>query len=277
MGNYKLVPEWAKIGHPKIMARGIDADSTGRILVTGDAEHPVMMLSPEGEFLGSWGQEVLPEAHGLRVQGETIWVTDLTLHMILQFTVDGELIRSFGEERVAGDSPEHFNKPTDFAFGPDGAIYVSDGYINTRVVCLNPDGSFRKIWGKKGSGPGEFNLVHSLVIDETKRVYVADRENHRIQIFDLDGKYLTEWSHIGVPYTLYVGPDGAIFMCGLEPGAKRFRVLKLSIDGEILADFGETGNMPGQFEMAHSIFVDKSGGVFVADGMSMYVQKFVAE
>ena len=130
----------------------LNADRSGRIYVACDKQHPVIAMSAQGRLLGEWGKGLLLGPHGLRVQRDTLWVTDIETHMAHQFTLDGKLIRSFGEKGKGGDAPEQFNRPTDFAFGPDGAVYISDGYKNTRVVCYAPEGTIRRIWGEKGDG-----------------------------------------------------------------------------------------------------------------------------
>ncbi len=273
--KYRVVPDWPQAGCPRYMSRGIDADRRGRIYVACDKEHPIIIISAQGNLLGEWGKGLLLGPHGLRIQRNTVWVTDIETHMAHQFTLDGKLIRSFGEKGKAGDGPEQFNRPTDFAFGRDGAVYISDGYQNTRVVCYAPDGTIRKIWGEKGKGPGQFDLVHAIAIGKSGRVYVADRSNTRVQVCDLQGKYLTQWNHVGTPYGLYATKDGSIFLCGIKADSDRFRVAKLSENGKVLTEFGETGEGPGQFLMAHSLYVDKEGAVFVADGKANRVQKYV--
>ncbi len=272
--EYRLVPGWQKDSVPPIKTRGLDADSEGQIYVTGDEEHPVMMLNRKGEFLGSWGKYLLMGAHGLRIRNDEMWVSDTVTHQVHKFALDGTLIRSFGIRGEASGAPGYFDRPTDFAFGPNGDIYVSDGYGNTRVVCYSPDGRIKRIWGEKGDGPSQFDLVHAIAIDGEGRVYVGDRNNDRVQIFDLDGNYITQWDHIGKPYGLYTFADKTIFLCGIEAGSDRFRVLRLDRNGEVLCEFGETGEGPGQFLMAHSIYVDKMGAVYVADGKSQGIQKF---
>jgi DNA-binding beta-propeller fold protein YncE len=272
--TFRIVEGWPSEGCPDVMCRGIDADANGRIYVAGDADHPVIMFSEGGEYLGQWESGILMTPHGLRVQGDTIWISDVGTHMVHQFSLAGTLIRSFGEKGVPGDEPERFNKPTDFAFGPDGAVYVSDGYVNTRVLCLTKDGKIKNIWGEKGEGPGQFNLVHAIAIDAKNRVVVADRSNRRLQLFSLDGRYLTQWNDVGTPYGLYACDDGSLFVCGLDVDGERFRVVKLDSDGKTLAEFGETGDAPGQFLMAHSLLVGEDGAVYVADGTANRVQKF---
>lgn len=272
--KYRVVESWPEAGCPRVQCRGIDADAQGKIYVAGDAEYPVMIWNRDGKYLGAWGHDVLATPHGVRVQGETVWVTDVQTHMVHQFSLKGKLVRSFGKKGEPGDGPDQFDRPTDFAFGPDGAIYISDGYGNTRVVCLAPDGTLRKIWGSKGDGPGQFNLVHAIAIDGSGRVLVGDRNNSRIQIFDLAGNYKTQWNHVGKPYGLYACHDGSLFVCGLAADGTTFRVLHLGSDGKVLSEFGDTGEGPGQFQMAHSILADGTGNVFVADGKANRVQKF---
>jgi outer membrane protein assembly factor BamB len=272
--EYRVVRGWPQAGCPQVQCRGIDGDHRGRIYVAGNEQHPVLMLDAAGKYLGDWGRGVLAAPHGVRVQGKTVWVTDVKTHQVHQFTRKGELICSFGRKGEAGDAPDQFDRPTDFAFGPDGAVYISDGYGNTRVVCLKPNGEVRKIWGEKGDGPGQFDLVHAIAIDRQGLVYVGDRNNSRIQIFDLDGNFKGQWKHVGKPYGLYACQDGTLIVCGLESDSEKFRVLKLASDGEVLAEFGETGDGPGQFLMAHSVYADQDGGVFVADGTANRVQKF---
>jgi DNA-binding beta-propeller fold protein YncE len=272
--SYRFVESWPGEGAPEVMCRGIDADAGGRIYVAGDADHPVIIFSEDGEYLGEWEAEVLATPHGLRIQDDTVWISDVETHMVHQFSLDGTLIRSFGEKGVAGDEPERFNKPTDFAFGPDGSVYVSDGYLNTRVVCLTSDGKVKKIWGEPGKGPGQFNLVHAIAIDAKSRVVVADRTNRRLQLFNLEGRYLTEWNDIGTPYGLCACVDGSLFVCGLDVDGERFRVVKLDGDGKVLAEFGKTGDEPGDFLMAHSLYVNANNAVYVADGKANCVQKF---
>jgi hypothetical protein len=272
--EYRIVPGWPKKGMPDVATRGIDADGKGRIYVSGDELNPVLMLTPDGDLLGSWGQNTLVNPHGVRIQGDTVWVSDIAMHQVHQFTLAGKLIRSFGVRDEAGDAPDHFNKPTDFAFARNGDIYISDGYLNTRVICLAPNGSIRRIWGRKGTGPSEFDLVHAVAMEDSSRVYVSDRSNNRVQIFDLEGNFITQWKHVGRPYGFDVLPDSTIFICGLDVDTERWQIKHLDRNGNVLADFGSTGEGPGQFLMAHSIMVDRKGGVIVADGKANRIQKF---
>jgi len=275
--SFRLDTSWPAEGYERIKSRGLDADSSGRIYVAGTAEHPVLVYTPEGKLITSWGQGIVKGSHGVRIYNDQVWVTDVANHQAYLFTLDGKLIKSLGEKGVAGEDPNQFNKPTDFSFSKTGDIYISDGYKNSRVVCYRQDGTVRKIWGKAGTGKSEFKLVHAISVGPDDRVYVGDRTNARIQIFDLDGNYIDEWNHVGKPYGLYANDNQTIFVCGLNPDSGEFRVLLLDLNGKILTEFGSTGDGPGQFQMAHSLYVDKDGAVYVADGKSNRMQRFLPE
>jgi peptidylamidoglycolate lyase len=164
---------------------------------------------------------------------------------------------------------------------PDGSFYVSDGYKNTRVVKFTADGRFEFEWGGKGDGPGQFNLPHGIALDAQGRVFVCDRTNSRLQIFDAHGKFLDQWKgpQIGRPYGVDVGPEGHVFIIdGGEPSlrpADRGKAVELDEKGSVLETFGTYGAAPGQFQMGHDIAVGPDGAVYVAEGSGARVQKFV--
>ena len=147
-----------------------------------------------------------------------------------------------GRRNNSGEANWLFNKPTDVAFSKNGDIFVTDGYGNSRVVKFDRNGNFIKTWGTYGTGPGEFMLPHSVVIDKNDRVYVGDRENARIQIFDTDGHYQTQWTGIGYPYGLWIAPDQHIWM--VDGGFDR--IIELDQAGKVLGAIGSPGHQPGQ-------------------------------
>jgi DNA-binding beta-propeller fold protein YncE len=235
---------------------------------------------------------------------DTMYFVDRMPQLVLKFSKEGRHRLSLGkrgvhsdtgytqETRIAGDPllsggglPDKngvgfggppFHHPTDVSIGPAGEIYVSDGYSNACVHRYSPDGRLIATWGGSGIGPGEFNLPHNISCDEDGWVYVADRENHRIQVFDGDGRYETEWRNVHRPSGLfmprgkcpicYVGEIGPYF--DFSRGAPNLgpRVSILSNTGELITRLGEdptAGNVPGKFLSPHSLAVDSHGDLYV--------------
>src|SRR5690606_8719979 len=190
-------------GHGLGEATGVAIDSHGHVFVFHRAhrvfDHPpppglipedtvVMFDADSGRQLAAWGSNQFSMPHGLDVDVHgNVWVTDVGLHQVLQFSHDGELLRSFGVAGQPGDDAEHFNLPTDVVVLPNGSFYVTDGYANSRVVRCSPAGEHLDAWGRHGPGPGELDLPHGIAWDGDTTLYVADRGNRRIQAFDLDG------------------------------------------------------------------------------------------
>lgn len=236
-----------------------------------------------GKLLFSWGSNMFAMPHGLSVDPDgNIWLTDVAMQQIYKYTPDGKLLMALGERGVAGDDPYHFNRPTAAAVARDGSFYVSDGYINTRVAKYSAQGKFLFQWGTKGSGPGQFDLVHGVVLDRDGRVYVSDRSNGRIQVFDANGHFLKQWSSrlIGRPYAIALGADGRIFVAdgGDQPDSPpdRSALVVLGTDGLALARIGRWGNQDGEMEMSHAVAVGPDGAVYVGDITGARIQKFVA-
>jgi DNA-binding beta-propeller fold protein YncE len=186
-----------------------------------------------------------------------------------------------GKAGIEGWDKEHFAQPTDVEFGPDGTVYVADGYVNCRIVNFSHDGKYRIEWGSCGKNPGQFQIPHDLAIDAHGTVYVADRENDRIQVFDTDGQFVTEWASHGSwrPYGLSLSPDGSsLFVVdgGEQPSQfpDRSKVIVLNRVGDQIGQFGRFGNQDGQFQMGHDISIDVAGMIYVADVIGQRVQKF---
>jgi DNA-binding beta-propeller fold protein YncE len=199
------------------------------ILVFHRGAHPIMEFDSEGKFLRSWGDGMISEgkvtrvelkdrapgasgytavygppgcyscgAHSVRVDPEgNLWVVDAGDHVAYKTNAQGRVILLLGTKGISGTDSTHFNLPTDVAFAPNGDIYVSDGYGSARVVKYSAEGEYLLQWGRRGTGPGEFGLPHNLVIDAQGRVYVTDRDNQRIQVFDSEGKFLDQWKDVG--------------------------------------------------------------------------------
>ena len=234
-----------------------------------------------GQLLRRWGAGMFIMPHGLTVdRNNNVWLTDVGLQQVFKFTPDGRLLFTLGERRIAGADSAHFNLPTDVAVRTDGGFYVSDGYENTRVLRFDPEGRFLYQWGKPGRGSGEFDLPHGIALDKAGRVYVADRGNARIQVFDSAGLFIADWhsAAIGRPYGVAVSPDGTVFTVdgGDQPSAPPDRggATHLRRDGTLIERFGKFGNFDGQFRLAHDIAVGADGAVYIVDAWGQRVQKF---
>ena len=275
---HHVVPDWAQLpkGWNFGECSGVAIDRDDNVWVFNRGAHPVIEFDKSGKLLQAWTEVPVTAAHGLRVDRDgNIWTVDVAAHRVMKFTSAGHLLMMIGQ--VAGgpgtnDTKDGFNRPTNLAFAPNGDFFVSDGYANSRVVRFNKDGEHITHWGRKGTGDGEFNLVHDVTLDSQGRVYVADRDNQRVQIFDQNGKFLGKWTDVGAPWGLdYVARDNAIYMCD---GVNN-RIVKLNLDGQILGVLSSYGKVQGKLDFPHSIAVDSTGAIYVAEIKNWRVQKFV--
>lgn len=235
-----------------------------------------------GRILSEWGANTFAMPHGLTVDARGhVWLTDVALQQVYEYSRDGRLLMTLGARGVAGNDSRHFNRPTEVAIARDGSFYVSDGYRNTRIVKFSPKGKFLFQWGTSGDKPGQFNLPHCVKLDQEDRVYVCDRSNARVQIFDAQGHFLAQWkgAEIGRPYDLAIAPDGSMLIAdgGDQPDTPpdRSGVALVGPDGKVADRFGRWGNYDGEFEMAHGIAVGPDGAVYVGDITGKRIQKFV--
>jgi sugar lactone lactonase YvrE len=251
----------------------VAVDSQDRVFVYSRSEHPLVVFDRDGGSLASWGEEVLRDAHGLFIDAEdNVYCVERNTHVVRKFDPEGRLVMTLGTPDAPGEEGQPFNKPTDLAVAPDGTFYVTDGYGQARVHRFSPDGELLYSWGRPGNGPGEFHLPHSVWVDVQGRVFVSDRENGRIQVFDADGGFREQWTGFLQPDDLFFDAEGTIYVAELG-----HRVSILSPDGEVLARWGEPGDAPGQFlACPHGIWTDSQGDLYVsevqADGR---LQKFV--
>jgi DNA-binding beta-propeller fold protein YncE len=278
--SYKVVKDWAQLptGWNFGECSGVAIDRNDNVWVFNRGKHPVIQFDKNGNMLQSWGDGTIVSSHGIRVDPDgNVWGIDVKGHVVIKYSPAGRVLMILGNRQgVAGknDSKDAFNEPTNIAFEPNGDFYVSDGYVNSRVMKFNRDGEYITHWGEKGTGDGQFNLVHDVVRDARGRLYVADRTNQRVQIFDGTGKFLGKWTNLGSPWGLdYVARENSIYMCD---GVNN-RVLKLNLEGEIQGVLGSYGKAPGKFDFAHSIGVDSTGAIYVAEIKNWRVQKFVKE
>jgi sugar lactone lactonase YvrE len=243
-------------------------------------ENCILIVDGDGKLLESWTQWDHLFAggrgpHHIKISPydpeKHVWVVDDMLHQVFEFTHDGkQLVMTLGEKGVQGEDDKHFGRPTDIAWLPDGTFFISDGYINTRVVKFDKNGKYLMAWGKKGSGPGEFNLPHAIDIDANRRVYVSDRSNSRIQIFDENGKYLSEWDHIRSPFFIMMTADQHLWVA--DGVTNKF--LKYDLNGKLLYSWGTYGSFPGAFWGVHQFSVDSDGNLYAAETYGGRTQKF---
>ena len=298
--GYAVVHGWPElpVGRTLGQATGVGVDSHNHVFVFHRAgrewsdpfpadpiETPAVMVfdGDTGKMLAEWGSNMFVMPHGLSVDAENnVWMTDVGRHQVFKFSHDGDLLLTLGENRVAGADSEHFNLPTDVAVLSDGSFYVSDGYANTRIVKFSPQGKFQFQWGEAGSSEGRFDLPHGIAVDGESRVYVADRSNARVQVFDREGSFLAQWksTEIGRPYAVAIGPDEKAYIVdgGDQPPGPpdRSRAMRMSLNGDVETTFGRYGNYDGQFQLGHDIAVAADGAVYVVDAWGMRVQKFIA-
>ena len=278
---FEPVEGWEKLpqGWSLVECPGVAVDSQDNVFVLTRGEHPIIVFDRVGNFLRSFGEGLFSEnrTHGLFIaHDDSLLVADDGLHTIQKFSPQGEKLAEIGKRNQPspkwGGQP--FNRPTSAAIMPgNGDIYISDGYGNSRIHVYSSTGEYKFSWGSPGIDPGQFIRPHNIAIDGNERVYVVDRECHRIQIFDAKGNFITMWNNIHRPDAMvlrhnriYVGELNGIPGVDDAPGLGH-RVSIYDLDGKMLARFGdpEEGEGPGQFIAPHGVAVDSRGDIYVSD------------
>ena len=249
-------------------------------------EHSIVVVDGQGRIIEEWMQwdDLFKRPHSIYISPydveKHVWVVDDHTHAIYKFTNDGrELVQTIGTPDVPGADGTHFNRPTFMAWMPDGSFYVADGYNGTRVAKFDADGMFLLDFGMAGESgtearPGYMNNVHGVAVDvETGRVFVNDRDNHRIQIFDENGMYLSEWKMAVSPSSLHlvqIGADRTL----VTFDRNTHKMLKYDLDGRLLYAWGTVGDFPGTLWGVHGISTDQEGNLYVAEVDAGRFQKF---
>jgi DNA-binding beta-propeller fold protein YncE len=274
---------------------GIAVDARDQVWIFTRGSMPVQCYDAKGQFVAAWGGTTIGKngSHHLRIDRDgNVWVADITDHVVQKYTPTGVLLLTLGIKGEAGRDQAHLNLPTDVAIGPEGDVFVSDGYGNNRIVHFTKDGKFVKEWGSLGVQPGQFSIPHSIAADSKGRLYVADRNNARVQVFDPSGKFLAEWRNLVVPWGITVNRKDEIWVCGSSPMQWRATdevlgvppkdqvFIKFSGDGRVLqlvsVPKGVDGlERPGECNWAHAIAEDSQGNLYVGDIMGKRAQKFV--
>ena len=279
--RYEFVEDWAKLpaGSRFEECPGVAIDSQDNVFVLTRSEDPIMVFDQAGNYLRTIGkgQFSVARTHGLYMaHDDSILAADDGIHTIQKFNSAGEKVMEIGEKNnpAARWGGQPFNRPTSAAIMPsNGDIYVSDGYGNSRVHVYTGSGEYKFSWGSPGIDPGQFIRPHNIAIDSENQVYVVDRENHRIQIFDAQGKFITMWNNIHRPDAMvlwgehiYVGELNGMVGVDDAPGLGH-RVSIYDLKGNRVSLFGaaEEGEGPGQFIAPHGIAVDSKGDVYVSE------------
>lgn len=235
-----------------------------------------------GEVLDSWGDSLFIMPHGLTVDHQdNIWVTDCGLHQIFKFSPEGNLLMTLGVAKVPGDDSLHFNLPTDVAVASDGTFYVSDGYGNSRVIKFSAEGSYLFHWGSKGNEAGQFEIPHGIDLDKEGNVYVADRENNRVQIFSARGEFIKEWQNTGTDQLYSVTVDekrehlfGVDYLVVNDTIVKGSDIFRFDLETNLQIQLGRTGSYDGPITRYHDIAVDAEGNIYLGDILGNQIQKF---
>ncbi|MGE3922761.1 MAG: peptidyl-alpha-hydroxyglycine alpha-amidating lyase family protein [Lautropia sp.] len=281
--RYRVVEGWGMLpdGWDYKEVGGVAVDSKDNVYVFNRGEHPMIVFDRDGNFLRSWGEGMFPRAHGIHIdEHDHLYLTDDLSHTVRKCTPEGKVLLEIGTHgKPAGYmSGQPFHRCTHTALAPTGDIYVSDGYGNARVHKYSPDGKLLSSWGEPGTGPGEFNIVHTIVTDADGWVYVADRENHRIQVFDGNGRYQTQWHNLHRPCGLYCcrGPRPRFLVGELGPFQSLNirhpnigpRLSVLDDEGSVVARIGDPAGAsvkPGSFIAPHGVAMDSRGDIYIGE------------
>lgn len=294
--GYEAHDRWAALpsGWSWTEVTAVATDSQDRVYVFNRGEHPVMIFDRDGAWLDSWGEGWFARPHGIFIgPDDSVYCTDDLQHTVRKCTPDGRLLLTLGTSGKPSDTGatsvdyrtilrvgRPFHYPTNLALSPAGELYVSDGYGNARIHKFSSDGRLIFSWGEPGSGPGQFQVPHGIAVDPQGTVYVADRENSRLQLFTPEGEYLSEWTDVARPSQVFIDENGDVyvaelgFRAGMWPGttaptpeAPGGRVSIFNRHGQLKARWGggETPCAPGDFFAPHDVWVDSRGDIYISE------------
>ena len=256
---------------------GVGLDSRGRIYLAHRGEHPVLRLHPDGSFDREIGAAHLKKSVAYDLRGpvpipmpprhwmhcvhldpwDNLWLTDVSRHLVFKFSPEGELLLTLGVDGVTGCDATHFFQPTHVCVLPSGEFFVTDGYGNSRIAKFGADGRFQFDWGRRGLGDGEFHTPHVITLGADGLLYMTDRENDRIQVFQTDGKHVATWSDLHSIDGLIAAPDGFLYGAAAIDSA----ILRLDLKGRVL----DCWVLEGQVASPHGIAVAPNGDIWVAE------------
>ena len=275
--RYERVPSWPTL--PRYWAMGMASDgavnSRDEVPIFSRGEHPVTIWDTDGNFISSWGEGTFSaNPHGIYIApNDNVWLVDRDYHIATEYSPAGESLRTLGEKLNPAPSFRGvpFNMPSGLAIAPNGDMFVSDGYGAHRVHKFSADGELLLSWGKEGTGPGEFALLHNIWVDSRSRVFICDRENSRIQIFDSDGNFIEEWTDLVRPGDVWVLDDVVhVIESGPEGGVSLW-----DLDQNLITRWRSNEPEAGSILGGHGICVDSQGSIYVTEiGRGQRVTKF---
>jgi sugar lactone lactonase YvrE len=299
--RYELVENWEQLppGFTHGDVAGVSTDSRDRVYVFNRSEHPLLVYNRDGSFLQSWGEGVFKRPHGITIHDDIVYLADDSDHTVRKFTLDGDLLMTLGTPDQPSDTgyapavstrlttiargAGPFNRPTRLSVSQDGDLYVSDGYGNARIHRFSSKGELLQSWGGPGTGPGEFNLPHSVWAHTDGRVFVCDRENERVQVFGPHGEYLDEWTNMNRPGDLFIDADQNVYIGEMNywkdhysltgfrwPENRLARMTVRDLNGNVLSQFGDDDPdgdpcSAARFTSPHGIWVDSHGDLYVGE------------
>ncbi len=298
--EYEVLEGWERLpeGWSFVEVAGVAVDSRDRVYVFNRGQHPIIRFDKDVRFLDAWGEGIISNAHGIFIDAnDQVYCADNHDHTVRKFTTEGELLMTLGDTARPADTGFRFgeipvlraggpfNMVTNVAVAGNGEIFISDGYGNARVHRFSADGELKASWGEPGSEPGQFNLPHSIAVDRDGRVFVADRENSRIQIFAADGTFLDSWDWVNRPDDLFIDEQQNLYIAELgwaTPSravphynlmtsppvghAPIARVTICDLDGRIQTQIGGFDPvLPGNFIAPHGIWADSRGDFYVGE------------
>jgi sugar lactone lactonase YvrE len=256
-------------------------DAKGQLFVLTRGDKTFFEFNPDGTFVRAFGDKLFTRSHGLRIDRDgNLWATDVGGHVVVKLDRQGQTLLTIGTKGEAGEWNEaagsrKLNQPNDVVIAANGDVFVAQGHTpgpggDARVLKFDKAGKFIKSWGGKGSKPGQFQVAHGIAIDAKGLLWVADRENQRIQVFDQNGTFVREVTYKGLPCSIDIGQQFMYMVNGFAG-----QVLKLDLNGKVLAAMGKPGKGPGEFGEAHMIAVSQKDEIFVADSVNAALVKFV--
>ncbi len=299
--GFAVIADWPerRAEHRRGAVSGAWVDEQDRVWLHTRGTPAVQVYSREGAYLFGWSGETAGGAHHLKMDADGhVWLADLEEHTVRKFTREGESLLVLGTPGEPGGDDRHLFAPTDMAFASNGDIFVADGYGNARIVHYDGEGNFIRSWGRIGSAPGELSLPHAIAIDSRDRLYVADRNNVRIQVYDTGGNLLDSWPDLIVPWGFWISQSDDLWVCGSTPmqwtdhpdypgfplgcPPKDQVVMKFDPGGRVVQTWSapkgvDGAERPGELNWVHCLAFDSGGNLYCGDIVGERLQKFVPQ